>query len=242
MRPPELLPQALDFVLAPEEEGGVIPSVGGKSRIRPCVFRPFHPQGDLFQGSGEGCRPGESLLWEARHRFSQHSLPRRVRELRWFLMYAPPHRLAGLVVGDALRGHHLGQQHAGGEDVGPGVHRLPPGLLRRHVGRACPSHRLRRPALGEALGDAEVHHHHPPERVIMMFSGLTSRCTRPAWWIASSPARNCAAISPASRSSRGPHLRLRISSQRGAVDVLHRHQLLAIEPPPGRRPGRRWGR
>ena len=37
-----------------------------------------------------------------------------------------------------------------------------------------------------------------PARVSITFSGLTSRCTRPAAWIASSPARNCEATSRAS--------------------------------------------
>ena len=46
-----------------------------------------------------------------------------------------------------------------------------------------------------------------PARVIITFSGLKSRCTSPAAWIASSPARNCAAMSRASASGRGPRAR-----------------------------------
>ena len=67
-----------------------------------------------------------------------------------------------------------------------------------------------------------------PARVSITFSGLMSRCTSPAVWIASSPARNCEAISRASWSSSGLRSRSRIG-QRHPVDELHRHQLPAVE-------------
>ena len=66
-----------------------------------------------------------------------------------------------------------------------------------------------------------------PARVSITFSGLKSRCTRPAWWIASSPDRNCDAISRASWSDRGPRSRS-VSPSVVAVDVLHRDELLAV--------------
>ncbi len=42
------------------------------------------------------------------------------------------------------------------------------------------------------------------DRVSMTFSGLRSRCTNPAAWIASRPASSCSAISPARLKSNGP--------------------------------------
>ena len=42
------------------------------------------------------------------------------------------------------------------------------------------------------------------DRVSMTFSGLRSRCTNPAAWIASRPASSCPAISPARLRSNGP--------------------------------------
>ena len=56
-----------------------------------------------------------------------------------------------------------------------------------------------------------------PAVVIMMFSGFTSRCTSPALWIASSPARNCEAISRASCSGTGRRPRRRSASVRPSM-------------------------
>ena len=65
-----------------------------------------------------------------------------------------------------------------------------------------------------------------PARVIITFSGLKSRCTSPAPWIASSPARNCAAMSRASTSGERA-ARPQGFAERRAVDVFHRQQLLS---------------
>ncbi len=63
-----------------------------------------------------------------------------------------------------------------------------------------------------------------PARVSMTFSGLTSRWTSPASWMAPRPARSCRAISRASVSSSG--LRVRSTWPQGdAVHVLHRDEL-----------------
>ena len=67
-----------------------------------------------------------------------------------------------------------------------------------------------------------------PARVSMMFSGLTSRWTRPALWIASKPRQelrgDVLGLLEVQRSALLEHL-----EQRAAVDVLHRHQLAAVD-------------
>ena len=79
-----------------------------------------------------------------------------------------------------------------------------------------------------------------PARVSITFSGLKSRCTRPAWWIASSPDRNCDAISAGL-----------LKRERAALAAASRPASCrrctpstpapGRPPPPDRRCGRRWG-
>ena len=66
-----------------------------------------------------------------------------------------------------------------------------------------------------------------PARVIITFSGLKSRWTSPAWWMASKPERNCDAISRASWSASGP-LSRSLSARVIAVDELHRDELFLL--------------
>ncbi len=226
VRPLELSPHLFDLQLAAEEILGVVLGEGGQAGIGLEILGPRHPQHHLFEGAGQrGGRAVPTLLL-AGHGLAQQRGPGGVGNPWRLVMDSPPDLLTRLEGAQPPGGDHLGQHHAGGEDVGAGIQCLAPGLLRGHVRRG--SRDRARFALRQTLGDAEVHQHHPTRAgdhdvlrldVPVHQAGLVDRFQA---------GQELRGDLPGLRElQRGPHPE--DVQERDAVDVLHRHQLLAVE-------------
>ena len=226
MRPAQLAPHRLDLELAAEEVLRLLGVESREPRVGLEQLGPGDAQRHLLERARQrrGARVAQLPL--RRDRLAQHRRPGRLGQLRRAAVDPGPDLLARRMVAGPRRRHHLGQQDAGREDVGPRVERLAARLLRRHVGRRA---RHRAPALGgQRLGDAEVHHHDAAGAGEHHVLGLD---------VAVHQARGVDRLE-AGQELRGDLARLvereRAAGeedllQRHAVDVLHRHQLAAVE-------------
>lgn len=132
-----------------------------------------------------------------------------------------PHALAARPVAEARFAHHLGEDHPDRKQIGPGVHRLAPALLRRHVGRS-PRHR---PASRLRLqGNAEVHDHHAARAGDHHVLGLEVPVHEPRRVHRVEPGEELQRQVPGLAQRKGAAL-LEKGQERLAVDVLHRQEL-----------------